>query len=172
MIRSLQPNYINYIHMPEKEKKYHFTTASLKETHLLGEKIGKKLVSGSIISLSGDLGAGKTSFVQGLAKGLEVPEGYYITSPTFNIINEYPGRFTFFHIDIYRLTSVYDLDEIGFDDIISGSGVVAIEWADKLPENFLSVDLSIHIEITDDTCRNFSIIIYGHSKINLLNVSV
>ena len=158
--------------MAEIEKHHTFKTTSLEETHKLGTEIGKRLEAGSILALSGDLGSGKTTFAQGLAKGLDVPAEYYITSPTFNIVNEYPGRFPFFHIDVYRLSSLYDLDEIGFDDIISGQGVVAIEWADRLPDGFLPVDVAIHIEMIDDTCRNFSIINYRHSKINLLNVSV
>ena len=78
------------------------TTHSLDETLSLGINIGKMLNAGAIIALTGDLGSGKTSFVQGLAKGLDVSERYYITSPTFTLINEYPGRYRLFHIDLYR----------------------------------------------------------------------
>ncbi|MBU0995775.1 MAG: tRNA (adenosine(37)-N6)-threonylcarbamoyltransferase complex ATPase subunit type 1 TsaE [Proteobacteria bacterium] len=153
--------------MPDKIK-YTVTTTSPEKTKMMAETIGVWVEKGTVISLAGDLGSGKTSFVQGLAKGLGVPSTYYITSPTFNIINEYPGRHRLFHIDIYRLTSMDELDDLGFFDIINGEGVVAIEWADKFPEHFLKEDISISIDMTDDTDRIFTIIISGQKNPDLI----
>ena len=102
------------------------TTHSLDETLSLGKNIGKMLKAGVIIALTGDLGSGKTSFVQGLAKGLDVSEKYYITSPTFTLINEYPGRFRLSHIDLYRIEDPLELDELGFYEIIDSNNYKAL----------------------------------------------
>ena len=158
--------------MATSEKKIQITTTSPEETHSLGSHIGRALTPGTVIFLSGDLGCGKTAFVQGLARGLDVPETYYVTSPTFSIVNEYPGRVTLFHLDIYRLMDLSDLDDIGFDDIVSGEGVVAIEWAEKFPLDFLVPDIAIHIENSGGSKREFSIIIYGQSNPDLLKIFV
>ena len=132
---------------------------TLEETHAIGMAIGSKLLSKTIITLHGDLGSGKTSFVQGLAKGLGVPENYYITSPTYNIINEYPGRQTLYHMDLYRIGDPDELYDIGFDEIIQDNGIVAIEWPDRLPEGLLIPDIEITIEITPHDTRRFSVTI-------------
>ena len=108
-------------------------TNSPEETQNLGIKIGKLVECGTVIALTGDLGSGKTAFVQGLARGLEISEDYYITSPTFTIINEYPGRCRLFHVDLYRVNDPEELENIGLRDIVNGIGVTAIEWADLLP---------------------------------------
>jgi len=136
-------------------------TNSLDETRALGEKIGKTLDSGTVLALSGDLGSGKTTFIQGLAKGLDVPDNYYITSPTYTLINEYPGRYHLFHVDLYRLENYADFDDIGLYEILRSDGVVAIEWADKLPKNLLPEYLAIHIDILNDESRKISMAAYG-----------
>ena len=155
--------------MDDAKKKYLFETHSPEETQALSEMIGQWIDAGSIISLSGELGSGKTAFVQGLAKGLNVSEAHPVTSPTFTLINEYPGRMTFYHMDLYRLSSLEDLEDLGFFDIITEKGVVAIEWADKLPEGLLKEDLQITIEIADETNRVISINIYGQKNSLLIN---
>ena len=95
---------------------FKITTQTAQETQKLGIKIGQRITHPLVIGLSGDLGSGKTAFVQGLAEGLEVPGEYYITSPTFTLINEYPGRFPLIHIDLYRLDDIRDLEDIGLDE--------------------------------------------------------
>jgi tRNA threonylcarbamoyladenosine biosynthesis protein TsaE len=144
-------------------------TNSPEETHALGIKIGKLVECGTVIALKGDLGSGKTAFVQGLARGLEVSEDYYITSPTFTIINEYPGRCRLFHVDLYRVNDPEELENIGFNDIVNGSGVTAIEWADLLPENFLHNHLTLRIVRVNDTSREISFFSYGHKLEDLIN---
>ena len=120
------------------------------------------------IALIGDLGSGKTAFVQGLAGGLEVPSSYYITSPTFTLVNEYPGRLPLYHIDLYRLETVGDLEDIGLDDLLGEQAVLAIEWADRLVENFSADYLSMYFEIIDDEMRRLDLIAYGQIGIDLI----
>ncbi|MGD8521841.1 MAG: tRNA (adenosine(37)-N6)-threonylcarbamoyltransferase complex ATPase subunit type 1 TsaE [Desulfobacterales bacterium] len=144
------------------------TTHSREETQALGENIGKLIGAPMILALTGELGSGKTAFVQGLASGLEVPPEYYITSPSFTLINEYPGRMRLFHVDLYRLESYTDLEETGLYDILEGGGVVAVEWAEKLPEDLLSTYIAIGFNIVDDETRKINIIAYGHDAAGLI----
>ena len=114
---------------------FQITTRTAEETQKLGKTIGQRIKLPLVIGLSGDLGSGKTAFVQGLAEGLEVPGDYYITSPTFTLINEYPGRFPLIHIDLYRLDSIHDLEDIGLDELLYEQAVIAIEWAEKMSDD-------------------------------------
>jgi tRNA threonylcarbamoyladenosine biosynthesis protein TsaE len=148
--------------------KLHTTSHSFEETQELGENIGTLIANPTLLALTGELGSGKTAFVQGLASGLDVPEEYYITSPTFTLINEYPGRLRLFHVDLYRLDSDSDLEEIVLYDILEGDGVVAIEWAEKLPEDLLSTYIAIGFSIVDDVTRKINLIAYGHDAVGLI----
>lgn len=140
----------------------------------MGRRIGESLQTGLNIALCGDLGAGKTIFVKGLGAGLDVPHQYYITSPTYTLINEYPGRLPLFHVDLYRLesTSAIDADDlddnIGLYDVLNGNGVVAIEWAERcikaLPEDHLRIDITI----VDDAKRTLVLTAKGDMSANLL----
>lgn len=102
---------------------------SPEETSSIGRQLAAQLRPGDVLALAGDLGAGKTQFVKGLALGLEV-EGE-VTSPTFTLIHEYPGRLPLFHIDLYRLESQEEALTIGIDEYLADEGVTVIEWADK-----------------------------------------
>ena len=144
------------------------TSHCREKTHNLGQKIGTLIKAPVIIALTGDLGSGKTTFVQGLARGLEVSENYYITSPTFTLVNEYPGRFRLFHVDLYRLDNDFDPDDIGLYDILASDAVVAIEWAEKLCENLLSNHLALSFDIIDDQTRKVSLSAYGHDAVVLI----
>ena len=152
--------------------KFHTTTHCPDETQKLGEKIGFLLKTPMVITLIGELGSGKTALVQGLAKGLEVPIEYYITSPTFTLVNEYPGRFKLFHVDLYRLDYESDLEEIGLFETFECGGVVAIEWAEKLSDDLLSSYLAIHFDIIDDQTREISAFAYGHEANVLIKALV
>ena len=143
-------------------------TNSLDETRALGEKTGKHLEPGTVLALTGDLGSGKTTFIQGLAKGLDISDDYYITSPTYTLINEYPGRHLLFHVDLYRIGNYDDLDDIGLYEMLGGDGVVAVEWADKLPKDLLTEYLAIHIDILNYESRKISIAAYGLRGENLI----
>jgi tRNA threonylcarbamoyladenosine biosynthesis protein TsaE len=144
------------------------TTHSPEETRVLGQHLGETLTQGLVITLDGDLGSGKTTFVQGIAKGLGVSENYYITSPTYTLINEYPGRHSLFHIDLYRLGDSLGLDDLGLDEILYSQGISAIEWADRLPDNALTSYISIQIIVMDDNARKVTITAYGLENTDLI----
>ena len=129
------------------------STTSASETLILGETLGRSISSPLVITLIGDLGTGKTVFVQGLARGLAVPEEYYVTSPSYTLINEYPGRLTLYHADLYRLAGGADLEDLELLDLVSGKGVVAIEWADRINTQELGEHLKVTIETTGGRTR-------------------
>jgi tRNA threonylcarbamoyladenosine biosynthesis protein TsaE len=143
-------------------------TRSGEETQALGRELGRLIHAGCAIGLTGDLAAGKTTFVQGLARGLDVPERFPITSPTYTLVNDYPGRLPLFHLDLYRLSSPEELDDIGFDDITSLEAVVVVEWPGLIDPGTLSFDLSVTISMDADFQRHFSIIASGLGGTNLL----
>ncbi len=149
-------------------KPFRITTHAADETRKLGKIIGKGIEQPLVIGLSGDLGSGKTAFVQGLAAGLDVPTEYYITSPTFTLINEYPGRFPLFHIDLYRLDGDSDLEDIGLDELLYDRAIVAIEWAEKMLQSLPAEHLAIKLEITENHSRRINLIAYGHQVFNLI----
>lgn len=103
-----------------------------QETLSFGEKLGKNLIPGDIVLLFGELGVGKTTLAQGIANGLGLRKGEYTRSPTFTIINEYKGRYPIYHIDLYRLNTFSEVENLGLEEILSGNGVCIIEWAEKL----------------------------------------
>jgi tRNA threonylcarbamoyladenosine biosynthesis protein TsaE len=148
--------------------KIDITTHSVAETQALGQQIGTLIQQPLIIALIGDLGSGKTAFVQGLAQGLEVPADYYITSPTFTLINEYPARLPLFHIDLYRLETAGDLEDIGLDELLYDQAVLAVEWADKLADKLFGEYLSLRLEIIADDFRKITLIAYGQNGVDLI----
>ncbi|MCX7817303.1 MAG: tRNA (adenosine(37)-N6)-threonylcarbamoyltransferase complex ATPase subunit type 1 TsaE [Syntrophales bacterium] len=120
-------------------------SASPGDTFEIGKKIGSRMEKGDIIALIGELGTGKTLLTSGIARGLNVPDIYPIASPTFTLINEYPGRLPLYHFDVYRLDNHRALEDVGYEEYFYGEGVVVIEWAEKiisiLPENAIYVEL-------------------------------
>lgn len=159
----------------------YITTRCGRQTAGLGKKIGKLirtaagrnigpgLGKGMHIALEGDLGAGKTTFVQGLARGLGVPEQTYVTSPTFTIINEYPmDDLMLCHIDLYRLGSVDELEFTGFSDLLDQGSILVIEWPRMLMESGFFFDLVLEFRLSDDFSRKISFSSYGQAASNLL----
>ena len=123
-----------------------------KETRAIGRELSLALPENSVIGLSGDLGAGKTEFVKGIAEGLGATDP--VTSPTFTLVHEYrSGRLPLFHMDFYRLESEKELDEIGFDDYLRESGICAIEWADRFPDRIPQDAIRVEIEISSGNER-------------------
>ncbi|MFH1156779.1 MAG: tRNA (adenosine(37)-N6)-threonylcarbamoyltransferase complex ATPase subunit type 1 TsaE [Pseudomonadota bacterium] len=143
-------------------------TRSGEETQALGKALGQLLEARTAIRLIGELAAGKTTFVQGLARGLGVPETYPVTSPTYTLVNEYPGRIPLFHLDLYRLSSPDELDDIGFDDIAASESVIVVEWPEMIDASVLSFNLSVFFSIDIDFNRKISIIASGLGGANLL----
>lgn len=143
---------------------------TFEQTLDLGIKIGQAISDPFAIALTGDLGAGKTTLVQGLARGLGVSKEYYITSPTFTLINEYPGRdLRLCHLDLYRLGSTDELEYIGFDDLLETPSVIVVEWPGLLEEIQFEFDLKISFEFDRDYNRIISLFSYGQRGKNLLS---
>jgi tRNA threonylcarbamoyladenosine biosynthesis protein TsaE len=131
------------------------TTHSEDDTARLGRELAASLGAGSVVLLYGDLGAGKTAFVRGLAEGLGVSPDE-VSSPTFTLIQEYRGgRVPLFHADLYRLTDPREIDELGLEDVAEG-GVLAVEWADKLPRPIAGA-VVVRIEHGDGDTRQLSV---------------
>ena len=140
---------------------------SSEDTFRIGAIIGSRADKGDVIALIGDLGTGKTRLTQGIAAGLEVPAVYPITSPTFTLINEYPGRFVLYHFDIYRLEGSKDLEDMGYEDYFYGDGVVVIEWAERIRDILPEGVLFINFTYIDE--HNRELVIAGsEEKINII----
>ncbi|WP_066372257.1 tRNA (adenosine(37)-N6)-threonylcarbamoyltransferase complex ATPase subunit type 1 TsaE [Neobacillus fumarioli] len=120
---------------------FEILTGSSEETFRFAEKLAQFLQPGDVIALEGDLGAGKTTFTKGLAKGLEIKKT--VNSPTFTIIKEYQGKLPLYHMDVYRVEDSYE--DLGFDEYFEGDGVTVVEWAhlieEQLPEQILTIYL-------------------------------
>ena len=132
-----------------------YITNSPAETEAIGAALGKIITSGTVIAYRGDLGAGKTAFTRGLAKGLGCTE--IVTSPTYTIVNEYlGGRLPLFHFDMYRLRSSDDLFDIGWEDYLDRGGVCAVEWSENVA-HAMEDAITVRIEKTGDESRRITI---------------
>ena len=143
-----------------------FTTHNTAETLQLGVNLGQHLNKGDIVLLFGDLGAGKTLLTQGIARGLGLKDNEYIRSPTFTIINEYKANCPIYHIDLYRLNTFLEIENLGLEELFSDNGVTIVEWAEKLfqiPGDPKSIGLGIFerievkIDIVGDNNRHYEI---------------
>jgi tRNA threonylcarbamoyladenosine biosynthesis protein TsaE len=136
------------------ETSVRLATVSVDDTRRLGRAISETLRPGDVVALAGDLGAGKTAFVQGAAAGLGVSGP--VVSPTFTLVREYEGRMHVVHVDVYRLDRINDVVDLGFDEFIDGPAVVFVEWGDVieglLPESWLAVALAL--DERDDSRRS------------------
>ena len=132
-----------------------FYTNSLQETEALAARLGARLTPGTVIAYRGPLGAGKTAFTRGLARGLGVREP--VTSPTYTIVNEYlTGRLPLFHFDMYRLSGPDDLFDIGWEDYLDRGGVCAVEWSENVAEA-LEGAIAVTLEITGPETRRITV---------------
>jgi len=146
------------------EETSHLTVISgnPEETIFIGKIIGENLIIADVVALVGELGTGKTCFTQGIARGIGVPEEYQITSPSFTLINEYRGRLLLYHFDLYRLTGVRDIEDMGYEEYLFGEGVSVIEWADKIKNILPDQTLFISFKYIDENKRE--IVISGDKK--------
>ena len=154
--------------MDTVKKTIKLTSTSLEQTLELGKAIGAGIDAGVVITLAGDLASGKTSLVRGMAAGLNVPDEYYITSPSYTLINEYPGRIPLCHADLYRLGNHCDIEDTGLEEILDRPCVLAIEWPDRLGRHRFGNHLAVHIQILEKGTRIFEITAYGLTAVNLL----
>jgi tRNA threonylcarbamoyladenosine biosynthesis protein TsaE len=133
------------------------TTNSPQETRDLGQRLGARLTGGEVIALIGPLGAGKTELVKGLAAGNAQTDPALVTSPTFVLVNEYPGPRQLYHLDAYRLTCGAELEALGFEEMVSPDSVAVIEWADRVEDALPDDRLDITLEPTGDTSRKLTL---------------
>ena len=132
---------------------------SPSETRKLGEELGRDLKPGSVVALLGDLGAGKTTFVQGLARGLNISE--IVTSPTFVIVNEYKipdKKSSLYHIDLYRTDDISQISDLGFQDIFNTDSIVVIEWAEKAQNLLPDGCIKVNFKVISETERQIEIV--------------
>jgi len=130
-----------------------YRTESPEETVLLGQRLGRLLQPGDLVVLAGELGCGKTWFTKGIALGVGVLPHEVVTSPSFALMNEYEGRSTLFHMDVYRLENAQDFLDTGLDECFDGEGVVVMEWGDKWPEILPARRLNVAFKIVGEQSR-------------------
>lgn len=147
-------------------KELQVITTTIEETHALGERIARAAAPDMVILLDGDLGAGKTTLTQGIAKGLGVKRR--VTSPTFNILKIYHGSIPLYHIDAYRLEGISQ--DLGFDELLDDEGLTVIEWSEYVPGLVPVHYLRISIRLLEDTKRQFSFSAIGEEYEKLLEV--
>ncbi len=131
------------------------TSASPEATEAAGERLGRALGPGAVVALTGELGAGKTCFIQGLVRGLGAT--VRATSPTFVLVNQYTGRVPVYHVDAYRTGSMTELMDLGLLEMLGGAGVTVIEWADKLAPLLPPDTIHVTIEGVGDQTRTITI---------------
>ena len=130
-------------------------TRRAEETQAVGERLAERLRPGDVVALTGELGAGKTCFTQGITRGLGVTGR--VVSPTFVLVNEYRGRLPVHHVDAYRTESLTELLDLGLDELFSGDGVTIVEWADKLLPLLPARAIHVHIEGVGDEPRTITV---------------
>ena len=132
-----------------------FITESPQQTEELGERLGQALRGGEVVAYRGGLGAGKTAFTRGLARGLGIP--MRVTSPTYTVVNEYTGgRLPLFHFDMYRLGSSDELFDIGWEDYLARGGVCAVEWSEQV-DDAMDGAITVTIEVLSEEQRRITI---------------
>ena len=134
-------------------------TKSPAETKNLGKGVSKLVKPGDLLAFYGELGAGKTCFIQGISLGLEVKD--YVTSPSFTIINEYQGKVPIYHFDLFRLDNAEEILELGYEEYFYGEGLTVIEWAEKIEQLLPKEHLKIEIKFKDRYERTISFISQG-----------
>lgn len=125
-----------------------------EQTRLLGRRFGELVDPGLVVLLNGGLGAGKTCFAQGIAIGLGVPSSQPVTSPSYSLMNLHAGRMPIYHFDLYRLSRIEDLADLGYDEFAEGQGLTLVEWADRL-DGALDAHLQVTIERSGEPLRRF-----------------
>lgn len=137
--------------------KFHIAMNCLAETLLLGGLLGQAAEPGDVYCLDGDLGAGKTTLSQAIAQGLGVPPDTYVSSPSFAIMHEYPGRLSMYHMDFYRLGSGEEVAELGLDEYFFGSGLCVIEWAGRAEEYLPESRINLHLKVVGEEERELTV---------------
>lgn len=148
----------------DAESSFEFISTSAKHTEAIGRVVGEHLSGGAVLALVGTLGAGKTLFTRGVAMGNRLPDGCYVSSPTFALVNEYPGTLNLFHLDAYRLSGALELDSLGFEEMCGSGGAVLVEWADRVEECIPADHLLIEFDVIDEHARRIKFIGRGEQS--------
>lgn len=122
-----------------------------------GARFARMLARGSVVALEGELGSGKTCFVQGMAEGLDVAPHTFVRSPSFTLLNQYDTVIPLYHLDFYRLGRPGDTDDLALDELFEGEGITVIEWADRFPQVFPANTIHISFAVIDDHTRSIDI---------------
>jgi tRNA threonylcarbamoyladenosine biosynthesis protein TsaE len=146
-----------------------FRLPSAEDSRNLGIRLGQALQVGDVVALTGPLGAGKTTFVQGMAEGIGVPHERHVSSPTFALANEHPGRVTFVHVDFYRIRTPAELPELGLEETYDRAAT-AIEWAERFPDSLPTDALHLTLEVEGSGVRNLHARAGGPRSRQLLTV--
>jgi tRNA threonylcarbamoyladenosine biosynthesis protein TsaE len=139
--------------VPERE----FVTHSAEETIALGRKIAAELRPPTLLLLSGDLGAGKTTLTKGIASGLRAAKEEDVTSPTFTLVHKYEGESRVYHVDLYRIGDAHDFETLGLEDVFSENAVVLVEWPERMALRTEWPIVRIHLEHVDETTRRITV---------------
>jgi len=134
------------------------TSSSIAQTEAFARELGERLTGGEIIHFRGDLGSGKTTFIRGLAAGLGVYDVDGVSSPSYTLINDYEGRIRLLHIDLYRLGSAAEIEDLDLLEMMDDNTVLAIEWSERIPEEFLQPTYLIECKYLDNHTRKIAII--------------
>ena len=140
---------------------YSLELSSIEKTQAFGVFLGEIAKPGDIITLEGELGAGKTALTQAIGRGLGVDPKIYITSPTFSLLQEYQGRLVLYHMDLYRLAGEDDIENLGFTEYLYSNGFTVIEWPERLGSLMPAERLHIQLLITGETSRTAQLTPYG-----------
>ena len=142
-------------------------TKNPEQTRAFGETIGRRLEGGEVLALAGEIGSGKTTLVQGIAKGAGV-RSPYVASPTFVLVSTHQGRVTFHHIDLYRLQGNLQIEDLGFFDYLCESAVAVIEWADRAGSLLPAEHLRIDMDLLSESERRISVCANGNRYVDLI----
>jgi len=144
-----------------KANEYQITTDSPEATRALGRAVGRALRGGEILGLSGDLGSGKTCFVHGLAEGLEVGRNSWVRSPTFTLINEYEGRLSLVHVDLFRVAPGQEMEDLHLEEYFASGCVCVVEWFERLDAVGVEEFMSVTFRYLDEEHRELRFVAHG-----------
>ena len=149
-------------------------SASPAATEAFAARVGQLLLPGDFVSLCGELGAGKTKFAGGIARGLGVDPAILVTSPTYTLLNIYQGRMPLYHFDLYRLSGVDEVIDLGFAEYFSANGVCLVEWSERLKDELPQVRLEVILSYVDENSRSIELIstLPRHARVLELLLSV